>query len=271
MMVAVLLSHDDPAPFDVQGRGARSPFFLICDHAGRLLPRALGTLGLSEDERARHVAWDLGALGVAQKVASALDAHLVWQRYSRLVIDCNRPLDAGDSIATRSERTAIPGNADVGPAAAAARAHEIFDPYHDEIRAALDRRKEEGRTTILVAVHSFTPVFMDLARPWHVGVLYNRDTRVAAPLLELLRREGDLGDLRVGDNQPYAVSDESDFSINHHGERRGIPHVELEIRQDLIADERGQGAWAARLARLLPAAIRVLSFPTAAAHPRQER
>ena len=264
MMVAVLLSHDDALPFDVQGREARSAFFLICDHAGRLLPRALGTLGLSEDERARHIAWDIGALGVAQRLATSLDAHLVWQLYSRLVIDCNRPLDAADSIATRSERTAIPGNVDVGPAAAAARAQEIFHPYHDEIRAALDRRRAAERPTVLVALHSFTPVFMDRGRPWHVGVLYNRDARVAAPLLELLRREGDLGDLRVGDNQPYAVSDESDFSINHHGERRGIPHVELEIRQDLIADERGQSAWAARLARLLPAAVQPLLSPSPA-------
>jgi predicted N-formylglutamate amidohydrolase len=266
MMVAVLLSHDDASPFDVQGPQARSAFFLICDHAGRLLPRALGTLGLSEDERARHIAWDIGALGVAQRLATALDAQLVWQRYSRLVIDCNRSLDAADSIATRSERTAIPGNVDVGPAAAEARATEIFRPYHDEIRGALDRRKEEGRATVLVAVHSFTPTYLDVARPWHVGVLYNRDARVAAPLLDLLRREGDLGDLMVGDNEPYAVTDASDFSVNHHGERRGLPHVEIEIRQDLIADEVGQRAWAARLARLLPAAIQC--SPPAAAHPR---
>jgi predicted N-formylglutamate amidohydrolase len=225
------------------------------------LPRALGTLGLSEDERARHIAWDIGALGVAQRLAATLDAPLVWQRYSRLVIDCNRPLDARDSIATRSERTAIPGNVDLGPAATAARAAEIFHPYHAEIGAALDRRKEEGRPTILVAVHSFTPTFMDVARPWHVGVLSNRDRRVAAPLLALLRREDDLGDLRVGDNQPYAVTDTSDFSINHHGDRRGLPHVELEIRQDLIADDAGQRAWATRLARLLPAAISSSGLP----------
>jgi predicted N-formylglutamate amidohydrolase len=259
----VLLGHDDACPFDVQGRDGRSAVFLICDHAGSLLPRALGTLGLSEAERARHIAWDIGALGVAQELSAALDAHLVWQRYSRLAIDCNRPLDAADSIATRSERTAIPGNVAVGTAAAQARANEIFRPYHDEIRAALDRRKGEGRATILVAVHSFTPTYMDVARPWHVGVLYNRDARVAAPLLDLLRREGDLV---VGDNQPYAVTDLSDFSVNHHGARRGLPHVELEIRQDLIADALGQRAWAARLARLLPAALQ--SSPPDATHPR---
>jgi predicted N-formylglutamate amidohydrolase len=256
----VLLSHDEAPPFDAQGGDGQSAFFLICDHASRSLPRALGTLGLSSDDQARHIAWDIGALGVAQRLATALDAPLVWQRYSRLVVDCNRALDAPDSIATRSERTAIPGNVDLEPAAAAARAAEIFHPYHDAIRASLDRREQAGRATILVAVHSFTPSFLDVARPWHIGVLSNRDRRVAAPLLELLRREGDLV---VGDNQPYAVTDTSDFSINHHGDRRGLPHVEIEIRQDLITDDVEQQVWAARLARLLAAAVQALPLQRA--------
>ena len=247
----MLLSEDDVAPFDVDNRGGGSPFLFICDHAGRLLPRALGTLGLSEEELASHVAWDIGAGAVARRLAATLDACFIWQRYSRLVIDCNRPLTAVDSIAARSERTVIPGNRDVSPDAAAARAREIFEPYHDEIRSTLARRQQEGRHTVLVAVHSFTPVFLDVARPWHVGVLYNHDSRLAAPLLRELRTESDLV---VGDNEPYAVTDLSDFSIIHHGERRGIPHVELELRQDLLRDEAGEIAWAARLARCLVAA-----------------
>jgi predicted N-formylglutamate amidohydrolase len=244
----VLLSGDDEAPFEVQGRDGRSPFFIICDHAGRRLPRALGDLGLSEAERGAHIAWDLGAGAVARGLAAKLDACVVWQRYSRLVIDCNRALSAPDSIATRSERTSVPGNQDVGPDAAEARAREIFHPYHDEIARLLDARAAAGHLTILVAMHSFTPVFLDEPRPWHVGVLSNRDRRVAAPLLRALRAESDLV---VGDNEPYAVTDDSDFSINHHGERRGVPCVEIEIRQDLVADEAGQRAWAERLARLL--------------------
>jgi predicted N-formylglutamate amidohydrolase len=248
--VAVLLSDDDPIPFEVQNRAGGSPFVIICDHAGQLLPRSLGSLGLTDEQRASHVAWDIGAAGVARRLAAALDGCLISQRYSRLVIDCNRPLTAVDSIATRSERTLIPGNRDLGAGAAEARALEVFEPYHAQIRGLLDERERDGRPVILVAMHSFTPRFLDVPRPWHVGVLYNRDARLAAPLLEALRDEGDLV---VGDNEPYAVSDVSDFSIVHHGERRGIPHVELEIRQDLIVDDAGQDGWAARLARLLGA------------------
>ncbi len=246
-----LLDNDEPPPFEVAGRDGRSPFVVICDHGGRRLPRSLLDLGLSEGALTTHIAWDIGARGVARRLATLLDAFLIRQRYSRLVIDCNRPLEALDSITTLSERTPIPGNQNLALDAARLRAREIFHPYHDQIRGELDRRRETGRPGLLVAVHSFTPVFLDVARPWHIGILYNRDPRLAEPLLELLRDEGDLV---VGRNQPYAVSDLTDFSVVHHGERRGIPHVEIEIRQDLIADPAGQNVWAERLARLLPAA-----------------
>jgi predicted N-formylglutamate amidohydrolase len=243
-----VLQEGEPRPFEVAGRGGHSPFVLGCDHAGRGIPRSLGSLGLGAKELVSHIAWDIGAGKVARLLAAELGAVVVWQRYSRLVIDCNRPLKASDSIVTRSERTSVPGNQNLGPVEAASRAREIFHPYHDQIRTELETRKAAGRPAIFVAMHSFTPVFMDVARPWHVGVLYNRDARLAEPLLGLLRREGDL---EVGCNEPYAASAETDFSIVEHGEQRGIPHVELEIRQDLISDDAGQIAWAKRLARLL--------------------
>ena len=255
----MLLPPDDVAPLDVQRRDGRSPLFIVCDHAGRLIPRSLGALGLSEDQLADHIAWDIGAAGVAQRLGAALGATTVLQRYSRLVIDCNRPLDAHDSIVRRSERTDIPGNQAVGRDAAEERARAIFHPYHDEIRRALDQRQAMALPTVVIAMHSFTPVFMDVARPWHVGVLYNRDARVARPLLQALRDEGDVV---VGDNEPYAAGELTDYSLVNHGERRGLPCVELEIRQDLIADGRGQEAWAERLARLLPAVIQALPTPT---------
>jgi predicted N-formylglutamate amidohydrolase len=250
-----LLDPDEPPPFEVAGRQGRSPFLIVCDHAGRRLPRALGSLGLSEAAMSTHIAWDIGAGGVAQRLAEALDAFVIRQPYSRLAIDCNRPLDAVDSIATLSERIAIPGNQQLPPGAAEARGREIFEPYHRQIRGELDRRRDAGGAAILVTVHSFTPVFLDVARPWHVGILYNRDARLAEPLLGLLRDEGDLV---VGRNQPYAASDLSDFALVQHGEKRGVPCVEIEMRQDLIASPAGQSAWAERLARLLPIAARSL-------------
>ena len=261
----MLLGADDPPPFDFCGREAPSPFVIICDHASRRLPHSLGSLGLSSDAGAdidggalaTHIAWDIGALGVARALASALDAFVAWQRYSRLVIDCNRPLSSADSIVQRSERTDIPGNANLTAADAAARAAEIFRPYHAEIRNHLDTRRAARRPAILVSVHSFTPVFLDVARPWHCGVLFNRDARLAEPLLRLLRDEPGMV---VGCNEPYAASDLTDFSLVHHGEARGIPCVEIEIRQDLIPDNdpAAQNTWAQRLARLLPVAAQPL-------------
>lgn len=249
---ATLLAGDEPSPCEPSGEGGASPFVVICDHAGNRLPRSLGTLGLSSEQRESHIAWDIGAGAVARYLAASLGAWAACQRYSRLVIDCNRPLEASDSIVTSSERTVVPGNQELGADAAAARAREIFHPYHARIRDHLDERQRLDQPAVLVAVHSFTPTFLGEGRPWHIGILFGRDERLAQPLMRLLRAEGDLS---VGCNEPYAFSELSDHSLVQHGERRGIPHVELEIRQDLIADESGQRAWAARLARLLPLAL----------------
>ena len=247
-----LLAGDEPPPCELSGEGGGSPFVVTCDHAGNRVPRSLGTLGLSSAQRESHIAWDIGAGSLARHLGTTLGAFVACQRYSRLVIDCNRPLEAIDSIVALSERTVVPGNQNIGPDAAATRAREIFHPYHDRIRDQLDQRQRLDQAAVLVAVHSFTPTFLGQDRPWHIGVLFGRDERLAQPLMRLLRAEGDLS---VGCNEPYAVSDLSDYSIVQHGEQRGIPHVELEIRQDLIANEAGQRAWAARLARLLPLAF----------------
>ena len=243
----MLLEPDEPAPASLDNAAGGSVFLLCCDHAGRGLPRRLGTLGLPEAETWRHIAWDIGIAGVGRHLSRLLDAPLLLQAYSRLVIDCNRDPAVPSSIPEISETTEIPGNRGLDATARAARAAAIFHPYHDMLKAALDRRRE----TVLVALHSFTPVFKGIARPWHAGILYNRDARLAHPLLRLLRAEGDLV---VGDNEPYAVSDQTDYTVPIHGERRGLPHVEIELRQDLIAEPAGQAEWAARLARLLPAA-----------------
>jgi predicted N-formylglutamate amidohydrolase len=241
---------DDPPPFAVERPDGTSPYLFACDHASRRIPRRLGALGLGDVELGRHIAWDIGIAGVARRLATALDATAVLQGYSRLVIDANRPPGSPQSILAHSDGTLVPGNQDLAPEEADRRAREIFHPYHDRIARELDRRLAAGRPAILVSLHSFTPALGGQARPWHAGVLHNRDARVAHRLLALLREDPALV---VGDNQPYAASEETDYTIVVHGERRGLPHVELELRQDLITDEAGQAAWAARLAAVLGA------------------
>jgi predicted N-formylglutamate amidohydrolase len=246
------LRPDDDGVFEIVRPGGASPYFLVCDHAGRRLLPSAGSLGLPASELERHIAWDIGIGGVSSKLAERIDAFLIRQSYSRLMIDCNRPTESPDSIATISETTRIPGNEGISRADAEARARMIFHPYHDRIRAELDARQASGRRTVLVAMHSFTPSFKGVSRPWHVGVLYNRDARLAGILLALLRQEPGLV---VGDNEPYRVTDTSDYTVIVHGERRAIPCVEIEIRQDLITDDDGQAQWAERFARLLQRAL----------------
>jgi predicted N-formylglutamate amidohydrolase len=257
-----LLAADEPDPAIVLNEGGRSDFFLLADHAGRQVPRALGDLGVNETERARHIAWDIGIAGVTERLAAALDAPAVMQRYSRLVIDCNRQPGLPSSMPVVGEATRIPGNEGLTDADRSARRVAIFDPYHARITSMLDSRQSAGRRTVLISMHSFTPVFHGVARPMHVAVLYNRDTRLAHPLLEMLRAEGDIV---VGDNDPYHVTDASDYAIPVHGERRGLVHAEIEIRQDLIAEPGGQAMWAARFGRLLPAADALMLERMAAA------
>ena len=257
---SLLLGAADVPPVFEENAAGRSPFLLTCDHYGRLIPQALGDLGVPASEMERHIAWDIGIAGVAEGLAKRLDAHLIAQRYSRLVIDCNRPPCVASSIPVISEATAIPGNEGLTRAAAQARRQSIFDPYHRRIGEVIERRLREGMPTVLVSLHSFTPVYAGVARPWHIGTLYHRDTRLPPLLLRLLRAEGDLV---VGDNEPYAVSDETDYTIPVHGEVRGLMNSGIEIRQDLIADQAGQKQWADRLARIFREVEATLITPRA--------
>jgi len=250
-----LLAADEPAPVTVHNQNGRSPFLIVADHAGNSMPRVLGRLGVPEPECERHIAWDIGIAAVGRLVADTLDGTLVQQNYSRLVIDCNRTPGSETSIPEISELTPIPGNIGLSEGQKAARVREIFRPYHDRIEIELDRRRKAGRPAALIAMHSFTPVFKGVARPWQIGVLYNRDPRFAHFFMALLKREAGLV---VGDNEPYSVTDASDYTIPVHGERRGLHHVAIEIRQDLIAEDTGQRAWGVLLARLLPQAYQSL-------------
>jgi predicted N-formylglutamate amidohydrolase len=230
----------------------QSSFLLTCDHAGARVPRRLADLGLSARDLQRHIAWDIGAAAVSRKLAQRLDAVLVLQTYSRLVIDCNRAPGSAQSMLRLSENTLVPGNQLVSPEDARAREREIFRPYHELILAELAAREAQRRPAVLVAMHSFTPVFHGERRPWHAGVLYNRDNRLAKALLRVLGRESALV---VGDNNPYSVSDATDYTIPVHAEARGLLHVGIELRQDLVADEVGQQEWAVRLGNALPLAV----------------
>jgi predicted N-formylglutamate amidohydrolase len=242
---SLLLGSADAAPVVEHNPLGRSPFLLTSDHFGRALPKSLGDLGLPASELTRHIAWDIGIAGVARVLSERLDAHLIAQAYSRLVIDCNRPFISPSSIPLMSEATMIPGNEGLTREATEARRREVFDPYHRRIAQVIDHRLAERMPTVLVSLHSFTPIYAGIKRPWHVGTLYQRDMRLPPLLLKALRAQADLV---VGDNEPYAVSSETDYTIPVHGEARGLMNTGIEIRQDLISDQAGEAEWAERLA-----------------------
>ena len=249
----MLLTAEDPAPVRVLRETGTSDLFLTADHAGRTIPTRLGDLGVPEAERRRHIGWDIGIAGVTERLSQLLDATAVLQTYSRLVIDCNRDPSWPSAMPEISEHTPIPGNRDLTADAKAARIAAIFTPYHDRIAGLLDARTH--RRTIIVAMHSFTPAFKGESRSMQVGILHDQDAPLAHILLDLLRQEPGV---IVGDNAPYALAADSDYSLPTHAVRRGLRHVEVEIRQDLIADPDGQLAWAERFARLLTRAIAAL-------------
>ncbi len=236
----------------VNPRG-RSPFLLIGDHAGNRVPVALGTLGLEPAERERHIAWDIGIAGLGERLGERLDAVFLHQRYSRLVVDCNRSPAQHDAIAAVSDRTPIPANAALTDTDRAQRFAEIHEPYQAAIAAEIARRDAAGQPTVLIALHSFTPALRGAApgtvRPWQIGVLHDSgDTAFAHAMLARLRLEENL---TVGDNEPYRM-DLIDYTVPRHAYPGRRPYAELEVRQDLIADPAGQDAWADRLARILP-------------------
>jgi len=252
-----LLGAGDPACFTVTRAAGSSPLVFTCDHAGNRIPRRLGSLGVSDSELQRHIAWDIGAANLGRLLSARLDAVLIAQTYSRLVIDVNRPPGSPESIVTLSEHTSIPGNEALTALDVQQREREVFAPYHQRIHDELEQRQKAGRPALLVALHSFTPSYKDVARRWQMGVLYGRDARVGKLLLAELVKDSALV---VGDNEPYSVSDETDYTVVVHGERRGIPHVELEFRQDLLASEAGCSGFCDRMAPLFQQVVAHL-FP----------
>lgn len=233
---APLLSAHEPPPYCIVNMDGRTPLVLTCDHASHAVPESLGNLGLDSRDLERHIGWDIGAAAVTRRLAEQFDAPAVFSGYSRLVIDCNRKPGAETSILEVSDGTVIPGNLGLDPAAAARRAEALFTPYHQAISSVLERIRRAGSTPIFAAIHSFTPKLNGCARPWHFGVLWDQDPRVARPLIEALRANPGI---LVGDNKPYSARDHFDFSQEHHASSQGIPSALVELREDLIRDRAG--------------------------------
>jgi predicted N-formylglutamate amidohydrolase len=245
-------ASNDPPAVEIVNLDGTSPVVLVCEHASRYLPARYRGLGLSEPDLSRHIAWDIGAARLARALAARIDAPLFLHGYSRLLIDPNRPLTAPDSIPTVSENTVIPGNLELSAEERRDRAARYFTPFHDAIAHYLDARRAAKRPTFVVGVHSFTPVFRGVSRPWHVGVLYAAARQFGQSLVETL---GEELELVVGTNEPYRISADGDYTVPIHGDGRGLPSVLFEVRQDLLGTPAEIEAWADRLARALQVAI----------------
>ncbi|HXZ00915.1 MAG TPA: N-formylglutamate amidohydrolase [Stellaceae bacterium] len=243
-----LLGPEDPVAVELRDDDARAPVLLTCDHASNAVPRSLAGLGLAPGAIEQHIGWDIGAAAVTRRLARALGAPAILSGYSRLVIDCNRDPRDPSSIPEESDGISVPGNRQLAPEARARRHQACFDPYHQAIAARLDALSAAGGVPALLSIHSFTPVMNGFARPWQVGILWDKDQRLAVPLLAALRADPSLV---VGDNEPYSAHEPAGYTLRHHGVTRGLPHLAIELRQDQIAEPDGAAAWAARLAAVL--------------------
>jgi predicted N-formylglutamate amidohydrolase len=246
-----LLAGED-GPVIIVNEQGRSPVLLVVEHAGRRIPRSLATLGLDAGELERHIAWDIGAEGLARQLSGLLDAPLVLQRYSRLVYDCNRPPDAPDAMPVLSESTAIPGNRDLKPGQREARVEALYRPFHAAVARLIEEREAGNLPCILVTVHSFTPVYKGVARTLDLGILHDSDARLADRLLRVCEAEPGLV---VRRNEPYGPQDGVTHTLVLQALPRGLENVMLEIRNDLVADAPGQRRMAERLGRLLEQAV----------------
>ncbi|UEM19979.1 N-formylglutamate amidohydrolase [Skermanella mucosa] len=251
-----LLGPGDPPPVTVLNREGRAPVLLLCDHASNAMPASLGTLGLDDAALSRHIAYDIGAADVTRALVERWDAAAVLSGYSRLIIDLNRDLDDPTSIPVISDGVVVPGNRALDPAEAAQRVDGLFWPYHSTAAAEIDRLRGRGQVPAVVSIHSFTPVMNGIERPWHIGILWDRDPRMPVPVMERLRADARLV---VGDNEPYTGKGTEGSTIDRHAVVPGLPHLLVEIRQDLIDTRHGAAEWAGILGEALD---EVLADPT---------
>ncbi|MBP2311050.1 N-formylglutamate amidohydrolase [Azospirillum soli] len=236
-----LLGPDDPPPVTVLNPDSESALLLVCDHATRAIPKALDQLGLTEEQLCRHIAYDIGAAELTKRLAERFGATAVLSGYSRLVIDPNRALDDPTAIPVISDDVIIPGNRALDAAEEQRRVEAIFNPYHAAVAAEVAKRRARGQVPAMVSIHSFTPAMRGVARPWHVGVLWDRDPRIPLPMIERLRADGRWC---VGDNEPYSGRNTAGGTVETHATPAGLPNVLIEVRQDLIAIAEGVALWA---------------------------
>lgn len=246
--LASLLAPDEAAPFELIESDGQRPLLLVCDHASNLVPASLTSLGLPSASLEQHIAWDIGAGSVTRLLSERLRAHAILGGYSRLVMDLNRDLDDPTAFPRISDGVLVPGNLGLTVEARAERARTLFKPYHEAIRRVLQQQTTDALAPVMISIHSFTPRHYGILRPWQVGVLWDKDTRLAPELMATLRESGDLV---VGDNQPYSGRHPADYTVDHHAEALGLAYAAIEIRQDLISDGTGQQQWAGRLAKVL--------------------
>jgi len=243
-----LIGPGDPPPYMSYNDHGRAKVLLVADHASPFFPAAMNQLGLADWVLERHVTWDIGSDHLTRFLADELDAQAVLAGFSRLIVDPNRKLHDPTAFIEVSDGIAIPGNLDLDNEQKALRAQSFFHPYHNAIAARLSRFASRGFVPAFVSVHTCTPVFDRLVRPWHIGVMWDRDPRIAVPLMENLRR---MDGICIGDNEPYSGRHPHDFTIDFHAEPAGLPHVGIEVRQDLVSDDTGARKWAAILAEAL--------------------
>lgn len=259
-MYEVLLLEREPHPVIEVNASAGSSVVLVCEHAGRLLPEALGDLGLPASELSRHIAWDIGAEPLSRRLSELMDAPLLLQRYSRLAYDCNRPPEHPGAMPEISELTPIPGNRNLTASQKAARAQSLYFPFHAAVQNVLDKKCARGETPVLVTIHSFTRRFKGVERAVELGLLHHADDRLAKAMAGVMGRRHPEIDTRI--NEPYGPGDGVAHTVDLHGNSRGIMNVMIEVRNDLIAEEKGQAIWAELLAGVINEALKGLRGAT---------
>lgn len=232
---ARLIAVDEPPPFRILNPESTANVLLVCDHASRRFPRSLGDLGLDPAARHCHLAWDIGAGALTERLASSLSLTAVLANYSRLVVDCNRELLDAAAFLKFGDGIPVRGNRNLSEAQKRQRADEIYWPYHNAIERELERLRKQAAPIVFLSIHSFTPVLDAVSRPWEVGILWDRDRDTAVRLIDGFTRAG----FKVGDNLPYSGKAPQDFTVDQHAEGAGIPHAGIEIRQDLILEDDG--------------------------------